>query len=451
VTFRDTLDLALRNLGQAKLRTSLTTLGVSIGIASLAGMVSLGVGLEDQLVGRFAKSGMFDSVTVMAGADRPGGLAAVGRGRGGFGRRGFGGGRQGAAPSPDIPQKDLTDDTLQELAAVEGVREVYPNLRVPSEVKYGGESEGALVAGVPMSQRGQGAFQSISYGAFFANDTDDTCMLSLDMAKRINEKDPQSLVGQQLSLAHPTLVRGVPERVSTSFRIVGIVERETGPFAGAGAVSGVMIPLAKAKAMYATSIGAAQAMLRTPGAGPVYQSATVKAARAELTRDVEDRVKKLGFSAFSLNDALQGAKRGFIILDILLSLIGSIALAVSALGIMNTMVMSILERTREIGIMKAIGGSDGDIRRIFLIEASAIGFFGGIAGVILGWAVGRIINLGANIYIQQQGGTPGNLFSLPFWLIGGAIGFSIVISLGAGSYPAARAARLDPIQALRHD
>jgi putative ABC transport system permease protein len=124
---------------------------------------------------------------------------------------------------------------------------------------------------------------------------------------------------------------------------------------------------------------------------------------------------------------------------------------VSSLGIMNTMVMSILERTREIGIMKAIGGSDGDIRRIFLIEASAIGFFGGITGVILGWVVGRVINIGANIYIQQQGGAPGNLFSLPFWLIGGAIGFSIVISLLAGSYPAGRAAKLDPIQALRHD
>ena len=94
----------------------------------------------------------------------------------------------------------------------------------------------------------------------------------------------------------------------------------------------------------------------------------------------------MGFSAFSLNDALQGAKRGFLILDIVLALIGSIALAVSSLGIMNTMVMSILERTREIGIMKAIGGSDGDIRRIFLIEASAIGFFGGVAGVALGWA-----------------------------------------------------------------
>jgi len=177
----------------------------------------------------------------------------------------------------------------------------------------------------------------------------------------------------------------------------------------------------------------------------------VRVHSASETQDVEDQIKKMGFSAFSLNDALQGAKRGFILLDIVLALIGSIALAVSSLGIMNTMVMSILERTREIGIMKAIGGSDGDIRRIFLIEASAIGLLGGVAGIVLGWSVGRIINIAANIYIQRQGGTAGNLFSLPLWLIGGAIGFSIAVSLLAGSYPAMRAAKLDPIRALRHD
>jgi len=114
-------------------------------------------------------------------------------------------------------------------------------------------------------------------------------------------------------------------------------------------------------------------------------------------------------------------------------------------------VMSILERTREIGIMKAIGGSDADVRRIFLIEASVIGVLGGVAGLVLGWVVGRVINFGANQYIVSQGGTAANLFSLPVWLIASALGFSIVVSLAAGVYPASRAARLDPIQALRHD
>jgi putative ABC transport system permease protein len=115
------------------------------------------------------------------------------------------------------------------------------------------------------------------------------------------------------------------------------------------------------------------------------------------------------------------------------------------------MVMSILERTREIGIMKAIGGSDADIRRIFLVEAATLGLAGGLVGVTLGWLVGRVINFGANLYIRSQGGTPGNLFALPLWLIAGSIGFSLIVSLIAGSFPAARAARLDPVQALRHD
>jgi putative ABC transport system permease protein len=464
MTFRDTLSLALRNLGEAKLRTSLTTLGVSIGIASLAGMVSLGVGLQDQFVSRFTKSGLFDTITVTPGQDIPGGLATLARG----GRRGFGARRrpERVAPSSNATplRSELTDDTMKELAALEGVTEVYPSVRAPVEAKYGNDSEGMLAAGVPMSAKDEGGFQSITFGRFFSGDAAAECLLSLDMAKRIEQTNPQALIGKDLILIHAAPGGGNPPpagpgaalsanaaRVEVPYRIVGIIERETGPFGGTAAVSGLMIPLGRAKAIAAASRALQQALVPERASEQTYSALIVKVKHAQLAQDVEDQIRKRGFSAFSLNDALQGAKRGFIILDLVLSLIGSIALTVSSLGIMNTMVMSILERTREIGIMKAIGGSDGDIRRIFLIEASAIGLFGGLTGVVLGWLVGRVVNFGANVYIQNQGGTPGNLFSLPLWLIGGAIGFSVTISLIAGSYPAARAARLDPIRALRHD
>jgi len=242
------------------------------------------------------------------------------------------------------------------------------------------------------------------------------------------------------------------QQVQAAYRIVGIVERDpNGIGIGSVQISNVMLPLAQAKEIDAHAVAGMQQLLR-PGGGPkTYASVTVRVARAAATKDVEDKIKALGYNAFSIADALDQAKRAFVLLDIMLSLIGSIALAVSSLGIVNTMVMSILERTREIGIMKAIGGSDADVRKIFLVEASSIGVLGGVSGVLLGWLVGRIINFGANWYIESQGGTTGNLFSLPLWLISGAIAFSWLVSLAAGVYPASRAARLDPIQALRHD
>jgi len=419
VTPGDAVDLALRNLNQAKLRTALTVLGVSIGIASLAGMVSLGLGLQDQFVGRFMKSGMFDAITVMSPQDRPGIMAG--------GMRGLGAGPRGVARSR------LDDDALRKFGALSRVKEVYPNLRVPVELKYQQLSQSYVATGVPMSARNEGAFQTFKYGTFFNNESDNACLLSLDVAKEIEERNPAALVGQQVTLTR------MASSDEARYTIVGIIEREPGPPGLPGATySAVMIPLAKMREMSAEGRRS-------------YGQATVKVAAPQFTQDVENQIKDMGFMAFSLNDALTGAKRAFMILDIVLTLIGSIALAVSSLGIVNTMVMSILERTREIGIMKAVGGSDGDIRRIFLVEASVIGGIGGIAGVSLGWAIGRAINFGANLYVRSQGGPTGNLFSLPLWLVAMTIAFAFIVSLIAGSYPASRAARLDPIQALRHD
>jgi putative ABC transport system permease protein len=113
--------------------------------------------------------------------------------------------------------------------------------------------------------------------------------------------------------------------------------------------------------------------------------------------------------------------------------------------------MAILERRREIGIMKAIGASDGDVKKLFFAEAGAMGILGGIAGVGLGWAIGRIINFATNIYLRRESLTPDNFWSVPWWLVVLAIGFSLLVSLVSGLYPAGRAAKLDPVQALRYE
>jgi putative ABC transport system permease protein len=166
---------------------------------------------------------------------------------------------------------------------------------------------------------------------------------------------------------------------------------------------------------------------------------------------VEDAIKKLGFGAFSLVDATRSVRQFFAVLDGFLAIFGSLALSVASIGIVNTLVMAILERRREIGIMKALGASDADVRGLFFAEAGAMGLVGGVVGVTLGWVIGRLINFGTNIYLARQHFPPAQIWSVPLWLILGAIGFSTLVSLAAGLYPAIRAARLDPVQALRYE
>ncbi len=463
--FTDTTQLALRNLREAVLRTALTALGVSIGIASLVGMVSFGVALQDQVVGAFMRSGLFDSITVTQalGAGPRGG----GRGRGRGMQQAF---RESIGPSRQAPaDARLDDDTLKKFAALERVTEVYPDIRVPVQVTYGDASEFAAATGVPMSARGRGVFQSITAGRFFANPSEDGCLISVDFAHRLSDRKPADLVGSTLTLVYASpgsgagagpLLPGLPavlpggisiQRNEKQFRIVGVLESQAGPNPVAALFSAVMIPMGKARAMGTYDLISPQALLRQQSDKPSYTTVTVKVARAQDTGEVEKKIRDMGFTAFSISDVLKNNRKAFILLDLFLGLVGSIALTVASLGIVNTMVMSILERTREIGIMKAIGGSDEDVRRIFLIEAALIGVMGGVFGLILGWAVGRGINYGANYYLSAQGVPATNLFLIPWWLIAGGITFALLVSLIAGSFPAMRASRLDPIQALRHD
>jgi putative ABC transport system permease protein len=167
--------------------------------------------------------------------------------------------------------------------------------------------------------------------------------------------------------------------------------------------------------------------------------------------DIEPSIKQMGFNTFSLFDATRNLHIIFTVLDLFLGMFGSLALAVASLGIINTLVMAILERRREIGVLKALGAADRDVRRLFFAEAGVMGLAGGALGVFLGWAIGKIINFGINIYLHSQNLQPEKVWFVPWWLVGGAIGFSVVVSLAAGLYPAARAARLDPVQALRYE
>src|SRR5438445_10167532 len=182
-----------------------------------------------------------------------------------------------------------------------------------------------------------------------------------------------------------------------------------------------------------------------------YLALVVRVMSAGRVQAVQDAIKRLGFRTYSILDATKGLRQFFAVLDLFLGIFGSLALAVASLAIINTLVMAILERRREIGIMKAIGASDGDVKKLFFAEAGAMGIAGGIIGVVLGWAIGQVINFGTNVYLKSQSIPPEHFWAVPLWLVGFAIGFACFVSLISGLYPAGRAAKLDPVQALRYE
>jgi putative ABC transport system permease protein len=159
----------------------------------------------------------------------------------------------------------------------------------------------------------------------------------------------------------------------------------------------------------------------------------------------------MGFRAFSLLDASKSLRIFFTVFDLLVGIFGSLALAVATLGIVNTLVMAILERRREIGVLKALGASGSDVQQLFFVEAGVMGFLGGVLGVLFGWLLGHAITFGTNAYLQRQNLNSIQLTSVPWWLALSALLVAVLVSLAAGLYPASRAAKLNPVDALRYE
>jgi putative ABC transport system permease protein len=451
---RDLGELALRNLREALLRNSLTTLGVAVGVASLVAMLSLGVGLQELASKRLANSGLFDTVLVSSRSNL----------------RGLG--RTGAANSSSPHEsRALDQDARKEMEHLPNVVEVYPQIRFPTEVRYGGNSYSTMVAGIPASSRGNGAFEGVQ-GSFFSGPNADEAILQIEFAKEMSDQ-PSALIGKELDIrymerqplgsqsgtADPADAQSngragegfsvVPRE--KKLRIVGIVETE--PAAGFGGFGSgrTLIPLQVAEALRATQVNDLREAVHATNGKPTYSSLTVRAKSPSQVEGIEAAVKNMGFSAFSLLDASRNLRLFFTIFDLLLGIFGSLALAVATLGIINTLVMAILERRREIGIFKALGAADSDVKQLFFVEAGVMGFVGGLLGVTFGWFIGTGITWGTNVYLKRQNLPVAHVFSVPWWLVLGAIAFAVMVSLAAGLFPATRAARLDPVEALRYE
>ncbi|HDM32084.1 MAG TPA: ABC transporter permease, partial [bacterium] len=181
-----------------------------------------------------------------------------------------------------------------------------------------------------------------------------------------------------------------------------------------------------------------------------YQFAKVKVRRNEEMKEVREKLISMGFLVSALSDTIEQANKIFRIIQVVLGIFGVVALVVAAIGLVNTMTITLLERTNEIGIMRAIGASPSDVKWLFLGESVITGFLGGIGGIILGIFGAHIFNWLVNILARALGGREIDLFYFPFWFILFIILLSTLVGLVAGFFPARRAAKLNPLEALRY-
>ncbi|MBC7863617.1 MAG: ABC transporter permease, partial [Bacteroidia bacterium] len=369
---------------------------------------------------------------------------------------------------------------------------------IPARIKLGNDSATCTADGMPAKMGNFKPYSELVGGNFFTNDTGNGVIITTRLLrklkivllekgdtskKQIVLKDKlkrylplDSVLGKKITLSTAVItgggmfrmpsIPGMPSLGNNSakdttpgggmgekkyeFTITGVIKIENfGPMALS---ADLIMPIKSAKAI--PSVGFTNILdFLSKGAttGSKYSSVYVRVKDMKQTDAVKKRLEEMKLNVFCFSDQLKEIKKGFVIIQSVLGVIGIISLFVAGLGIINTMLMSILERTREIGIMKAIGGTELQIRFIFFFEAATIGFFGALGGIGLGWLITRVANFFVNAQVTGSGNDPVNLFYFPTWLLIGAILFSIGISLIAGLYPAVRASRIDPVEALRHN
>jgi putative ABC transport system permease protein len=449
----DSLDLAARNLREAVLRNSLTTLGIAVGVASLVAMLSLGIGLQRLASQHLRTSGLFDIVVVSSRRDL----------------RSFNRDQDRGGPAP-AESPELDEAARLKIEQLPNVIEAYPDIRFVTEFRFDDKPHLTMVAGLAYSSKDSDGFEGMQ-GRFFSSEDAHEVVIQKSFAAELlgktpsREQDDTSVAEMAKPLLGKQIVMRYGEREAASggdgsaysvisrqlpLAIVGVTDLDPDSMRGA-ARARLFLPEKLILSLHAMQAYNFRESSAANSREPTYSTIVARVSSAGKVDSVEQAIKKMGFNTFSILDASKGLQTFFKIVDLFLGIFGSLALAVACIGIVNTLVMAILERRREIGIMKAIGASDRDVQGLFFAEAGAMGVFGGLIGVVLGWAIGRAIDMGTNIYLHRQGLQPQHFWAVPWWLVGFALGFSFVVSLGSGIYPALRAAKLDPVQALRYE
>ncbi len=426
----DLIRMAFQNLWRRKLRTFLTVLGVVIGTTSIIVMLSLGLGMKQTNRDMIESMGDLTAITVT-----PSGTAA----------NPYGG--DPGSSNRDSRKTILNDTSIVEFKQIPGVIGASPVIDLNMEVKYRKYSSFVTITGIdPVMMNMMN--MTLEEGRLLTPGDNMNAVFGGQVGNNFydpNSSNYRPVETNPLRDKYSITFDGEEENKEYDIQVVGVLSENDWSTAW-----NVYMPLKdveqlqreKPKDPYAS--GQEQRQARG-----TYQKAQVKVEDISDVEYVQEEIKSMGYNTYSLQDQVKEFEQGTNIIQAILGGIGGISLLVAAIGITNTMIMSIYERTKEIGVMKVIGAAIDDIKKLFLVEAAFIGLAGGILGSAFSLAISSLLN-----YLFQSSGVAGDdvtirISIIPLWLVLVALVFSAAIGLVSGYLPARRAMKLSALEAIR--
>lgn len=448
----DLINMAYKNLWRRKVRTFLTVLGVLIGTTSIVVMISIGIGLNDFQRKTLEQWGSLNQIEVYTGM------------------------MWDAEGNPIGDANPLNDAAVEELKSIPGVVAVSPGYNLGGRAIWG-KKEGYLqLVGLDEKEMSNFEFE-IGQGRLL--EEGDRFNIVVGSEVGMNFRDRREMEMMDRMYRQGRMIRMEPQENKTSEMLNQRVTLEINNYNGQTKRYNFMVvgilseknrdkswqafaPIEEIKRIRDFTMGGGRNTETKPPSGKKssgpspddYEFIWVRTADVNATKTIANELRERGYQAYSMADALEGIEQTSKTMQAILGGIGGITLLVAALGIINTMIMSIYERTREIGIMKVIGASFLDIRMLFLTEAGLLGFLGGLFGLIFSYSISKLINHLSADFINQgmaAGDVAYSISLIPPWLALFALGFSVLIGVIAGVYPANRAVKLSPIKAIRNE
>lgn len=467
----DLLRMSASSLKRRKLRTFLTVLGVVIGTASIVVMISLGLGLQQSMYEQVEADGGTTSLTVT--------------GKDSYGYSGY----SAVETEEEEPNKYVTDDTIEEIKMLEHVKSVDPVINVGA-LAIKGNYEGFLdLYGMtpealerlnielepggnlpdPESPELELVFGNSVIMNFYEKSTgrgywdtgempdidlkNDQLFLILDQDTYYQSQNTPSMGAGESEAGGGETSSGQPRTAKKHVvHASGVVAGGTESYNSHSYAVYCDLDTLKSFLQKEFRGRAIPGQPTTKSGKPykqfVYSSAKVQADDMENVDELSNTIRSLGYNVSTNIELINSMKKQFAMVQAVLGGIGAVSLLVAAIGIANTMMMSIYERTREIGVMKVIGCGLKNIRQLFLLEAAFIGFIGGLAGNILS----LLMSAGINVLVSGQSmGIEGNISYIPPWLALLSLGFAVLVGMAAGYFPAVRAMKLSPLAAIRNE